>query len=68
MNKFKHRTKDLQPQQHTDLEHVKTPLNQAQVLYQYRAIQEKLNMQTNYAHKFNDYQLKVQGNNFVADH
>ncbi len=32
MNKFKHRTKDLQPQ-HTDLEHVKTPLNQAQVLY-----------------------------------
>jgi hypothetical protein len=43
-------------------------MNQAQVLYQYRAIQEKLNMQTNYAHKFNDYQLKVQGNNFVADH
>ena len=25
-------------------------------------------MQTNYAQKFNDYQLKVQGNNFVADH
>jgi hypothetical protein len=43
-------------------------MNQAQVLYQYRAIQEKMNMQTNYAHKFNDYQLKVQGNNFVANH
>ena len=43
-------------------------MNQAQVLYQYRAIQEKMNIQTNYAHKFNDYQLKVQGNNFVADH
>lgn len=24
-------------------------------------------MQTNYAKKFNDYQLKVQGQNFVSD-